>query len=216
MVAETQGIGWALPFREPGIRACTPIAYKRDARKPMLETAEQLADMLEAVARRDRSAFETVYLATSTKLYGLILRILGRREIADEVLQEVYLLVWQHAASFDRRKASPVTWLATIARNRALDEKKRRQIVASHDLDTVSNLATTDDDPLVDATRNSELYRILDCMEHLDPEHRRALLLAFDQGLTREEIAQCLDRPSGTIKTWLRRSLMKLKECLSR
>lgn len=180
----------------------------------MQSAADQLADALEAVAHGDRSAFETVYVATSAKLFGVILRILGRREVAEEVLQEVYLLVWQHAANFDRAQASGVTWLAAIARNRALDEKKRKAPVKTDELDVVLNLVAAED-PLADCAQNDELRRALACLDLLDPEHRRTILLAFDRGLTREEIAVHIGRPAGTIKTWVRRGLAQLKECLS-
>lgn len=202
-------------FRERPDRAHPRAVATKGSCASMLSAAEQLADALEAVARGDRCAFEYVYAATSAKLYGIILRILGRREIAEDVLQEVYLLVWQRAAAFDRTQASGVTWLAAIARNRALDEKKRKGLVATNELDEALNLAA-DEDPLADCARNDELRRVLSCLDRLDPEHRRTILLAFDKGLTREEIAVHTGRPSGTIKTWVRRGLAQLKECLSR
>ena len=91
---------------------------------------QQLIEALGRVAQGDQAAFKAVYAATSLKLYGIVVRILGRRDLADEVLQEVYVRVWQSAVDYDPTASSPITWLATIARNRALDEAKRKTMVS--------------------------------------------------------------------------------------
>ena len=96
----------------------------------MAQTAHPIADLLARVARRDAEAFGALYDATSAKLYGIVLRILKRRDLADEVLQEVYVKIWERAGDFDAGRASPITWMATIARNRALDEARKRQPVS--------------------------------------------------------------------------------------
>ena len=88
----------------------------------------ELSELLAQVARRDRQAFAAMYAATSAKLFGIIVRILGRRDLAEEVLQEVYVKIWERAGDFDPSRASPITWLATIARNRALDEIGRAHV----------------------------------------------------------------------------------------
>jgi len=178
-------------------------------------SVQDLVEALERVAQGDRAAFETVYKATSMKLYGIIVRILGRGDVADEVLQEVYVRVWQRAGEFDPARGSPITWLATIARNRALDETKRKTMRSLDEYPELLELPS-DDDPSATHERNEELRRLQGCLAGLERERRELLMLVYYHGLTREEIARRLDRPVATVKTWLRRSLAQLRDCLGR
>lgn len=179
----------------------------------MPASRHQLADALARVAAGDRTAFEAVYMATSVKLYGVVVRILGRRELAEEVLQEVYIRVWQRAAEYDSSLGSPITWLVSIARNRALDEAKRKTTRSLEELSEVLQVPN-DDDPLADHERKEERLRLQGCLDRLEPEKSEIVRLAYYYGLTREEIADRVDRPVSTVKTWLRRSLAQLKDCL--
>lgn len=173
-------------------------------------TIQELADALRKTAQGDKASFEVVYRATSLKLYGIISRILGRGALAEEVLQEVYIRVWQHAGEFDPKSGSPITWLATIARNRALDETKRRTFRSLEECPEVLNLPSSDD--ISGAHERSEdLSRLLACLANLDAEKRDVVVMAYFHGMTREEIAARLGRPVATIKTWLRRSLAELR-----
>jgi RNA polymerase sigma-70 factor (ECF subfamily) len=165
------------------------------------------------VAKGDRSAFEALYAATSAKLFGVAVRILVRRDLAEEVLQEVYLRVWQRAAEYDPTLSSPITWLVAIARNRALDEVKRKPMRSLEELPGVLEIAN-DDDPLADHGRKEEMLRLKTCLDRLEPEKSQIVLLAYYYGMTREEIAGRIKRPVSTVKTWLRRSLAQLKDCL--
>jgi RNA polymerase sigma-70 factor (ECF subfamily) len=170
-------------------------------------------ELVEAIARvsgQDRAAFERVYAATSAKLYGIIIRILGRRDVADDVLQEVYIRVWQRAAEFDPTIASPITWLTTIARNRALDEIRRKAMRSLDDCPKVFDLPNRDN-PLADYERNEARRRLQTCLDLLGPDKKHVLLQAYYYGMTREEIAARIGRPASTVKTWLRRSLAELK-----
>jgi RNA polymerase sigma-70 factor, ECF subfamily len=176
---------------------------------------DDLVEALAAVARGDKAAFEMLYTATSLKLYGIVVRILGQRALADEVLQEVYVRVWQRAGEFDPATSSPITWLTTIARNRALDEAKRKTTRSFEDHPEVFELPS-DDDPLENHERNEDRRRLQACLDGLEPEKREMVLLAYYFGLTREEIAERTGRPAATVKTWLRRSLAQLKNCLDR
>lgn len=180
----------------------------------MSETAPQLASLVAAVARQDRAAFRTLYNATSAKLYGIIVRILVRRDIADEILQEVYVKVWERAGEFDPQRASPITWMATIARNRALDEVRRVRPVSIEERPDVMDIAdgrVRQDDALGTA---QDVARMHDCIDQLEPERRDLVRLAYIDGLSREALAQRSGRPVATIKTWLHRSLKQLKDCL--
>jgi RNA polymerase sigma-70 factor (ECF subfamily) len=179
---------------------------------------QDLVEALERTAQGDVAAFKTVYAATSMKLYGIIVRILGRSDVADEVLQEVYVRVWQRAGEFDPTASSPITWLAAIARNRALDEARRAGARPSRPLDDCPQLlqVRSDDDPAAGLEQNEQLRRLEACLDNLEPERKEIVLLAYYHGMTREEIAGRLERPLATVKTWLRRSLAQLKDCLGR
>ena len=176
---------------------------------------QDLVDALGQVARGDRAAFKLIYDATSLKLYGIVVRILGRGEIAEEVLQEVYVRVWQCAGDFDAAAGSPITWMATIARNRALDEAKRKTMQSIEDWPELLGLPS-EDNPLADYERTEDVQRLLACLNKLEPERRELLLLVYYHGLSREEIARRFDRPVATVKTWLRRSLAQVRDCLGR
>jgi len=176
---------------------------------------EELIEALRGTAGGDRDAFKTVYAATSVKLYGIIVRILGRSAVADEVLQEVYVRVWQRAGDFDAGASSPITWLATIARNRALDEARRGSMRSLDDSPELLQVPG-EDDPAANHERSEELRRLYACLDGLEAERKEIVLLAYYHGLTREEIARRLERPAATVKTWLRRSLAQLKDCLGR
>lgn len=181
----------------------------------MVGSSQELAAVLEQVGEGDRAAFEVLYRATSRKLYGIIVGILPSRSLADEILQEVYVKVWQRASDFDGRKSSPITWLAVIARNRALDELRRHARVKSDDIDVADGIAADTPDPL-DSRERSDAYRaVIRCLNQLDPVRRDIILLAYYRGLSREALAQRFGHPTATIKTWLHRSLTQLKHCLA-
>jgi RNA polymerase sigma-70 factor (ECF subfamily) len=181
----------------------------------MPASIQDLIEALDRIGKGDKAAFETVYRATSLKLYGIVVRILGRGDVADEVLQEVYVRVWQRSREFDPARSSPITWLATIARNRALDEAKRKTMRSLDDSPEVLEIPS-DDDPSANLEQSQELRRLYACLAHLETEKRELVMLAYYQGMTREEIANRLQRPVATVKTWLRRSLAQIKDCLGR
>ena len=179
----------------------------------MPASRQDLVDALEGTARGDLAAFKTVYAATCVKLYGIVIRILERPDLADEVLQEVYVRVWQRAGDFDRASSSPITWLATIARNRALDEVRRGTMRSLEDHPELLQVPS-DDDPSANLERSEQLRRLYACLEGLEPEKKEIVLLVYYHGMTREEISTRFGRPVATVKTWLRRSLAQLKDCL--
>lgn len=183
------------------------------AERNMPPSSDHLRDTLRGAAEGDRSAFDRLYLATRVKLYGIILRILKRQDHADEVLQDVYIKIWRSAGSYDPSLASPIGWMAVIARNHALDELKRKPMLSIEDFPEILEIAD-DNSPHDDLDARQSSGRLLRAMEHLDPKLRKALLLAYFHGLTREEIAEKLDAPVSTVKTWIRRGLEQLKERL--
>lgn len=173
-----------------------------------------LDDLLAGVARGEEAAFAALYQATSAKLYAIALRILRSREAAEDVVQDSYTKVWERAGAFDPRIASPITWMAAIVRNRALDEIRKRSVRPQADVSELDNIEADEEHPVEAIGRREDVERMLRCLEGLEPEKRQMVRLAYLDGLSREALAKRFGRPEGTIKTWLHRSLLQLKGCL--
>jgi RNA polymerase sigma-70 factor (ECF subfamily) len=177
--------------------------------------ATSLAASIERVAVGDRAAFEEVYRRTSMKLFGVCLRILPARQEAEEALQEAYLSVWRRAGSFDPSKGGAMTWLITLTRNRAVDRlrSKRRMV------DVPIDLAETVRDPAAAASTmieaDQEARRLAFCLDTLATDDAHLIRAAFLEGSTYPELAVRAARPLGTIKSRIRRALLKLRDCLS-
>lgn len=183
----------------------------------MDDARQFLIGRLEAVSAGDRSALRDVYDRTAAKLFGVCLRILPNREEAEDVLQEVYLTVWNKAESFDCTRASPITWLATIARNRAID--RRRALgnrVYDRPVDEAIDIRDEAPDPLDRLQSADESRQLHDCLQSLDERAREAISAAFFGGLTYDELAARAAIPLGTMKSVIRRGLIRLKGCLER
>ncbi len=181
----------------------------------MLNSPPQLAALLERVATGDHAAFRALYAATSSKLYGVVLRILKRRDLADEVLQEAYVRIWNNAGSFDAERASAITWMVSIARNRALDEVRKVRPSSIEELPEAAEVR--DPQPLASEQleQSEDQRRLQQCLEALDPQRRDIVKLAYLEGRSREELGQMFGAPAATIKTWLHRSLKQLRTCLT-
>ncbi|MFL6592836.1 MAG: sigma-70 family RNA polymerase sigma factor [Luteimonas sp.] len=178
---------------------------------------QRLRDCLSGTARGDRGSFEDLYLRTSPKLFGICLRILHERTEAEEVLQDVYLAIWRKASQYDEQRASPITWLAMIARNKAIDRlRATREDRASLPIDRARTLADDGLDAPALAEAASVAQRLHDCLDELTGEQGRAIRVAFFEGCTYGEIAQRSATPVGTVKSWIRRGLLKLRDCLQR
>src|SRR5271155_4859680 len=178
-------------------------------------TAAELADLLRRVAARDSAAFAMLYKQTRAKLYGVVARILTKGDLSGEVLQEVFVRIWEKAGDYDVDKGSPIAWMATIARNRALDEVRRVRPVSLEDMPEGFEPAAEEIDPLAFRERSEQLTALTKCLETLDEEKRKLVLLAYYRGLSREALSERMQRPVPTIKTWLRRGLAQLRDCLS-
>jgi RNA polymerase sigma-70 factor (ECF subfamily) len=178
-------------------------------------TGEELAELLRRVARRDSLAFSSLYKQTQAKLYGVIARILTRGDLSGEVLQEVYVRIWEKAGDYDVDKGSPIAWMATIARNRALDEIRRVRPTSLEDMPEGFEPAAEEVDPLGPRDRSEQLTALMNCLKTLDEQRREVVLLAYYRGFTREVLSQRFQTPVPTIKTWLRRGLAQLRDCLS-
>jgi RNA polymerase sigma-70 factor (ECF subfamily) len=187
----------------------------RPAESQVSSDSGQLAGLLEAVSRRDRAAFAALYRRTSAKLYGICLRLLGSESEAQDVLQEVYVTVWQKAGRYDSARASAITWLAVMARNKAIDRLRRRTI-ASDNLDAAAEIE--DDGPsafdLVEGAQDAA--RLGHCLDELEERARAMIRAAFLDGATYPELAEREGVPLGTMKSWIRRGLQRLRGCLDR
>jgi RNA polymerase sigma-70 factor, ECF subfamily len=180
----------------------------------MASTRQQLDKLIGAVAKGDEAAFAELYQSTSSKLFAVALRILRNREVAEEVVQEAFFKVWERAGDFKPEIASPITWMAAIVRNRALDEARRRVVRPFADSSELEDIESEDEHPLVAMELRQDVERLLRCMDGLEPEKKEMVRLAYLQGMSRDALAKRFDRPEGTIKTWLHRSLAQLKGCL--
>ncbi len=174
-----------------------------------------LVDLLARVAAKDRAAFADLYAATSSKLLGVILRILQRRSLSEEVLQEVYVKIWERAADYNPAKGSPIGWLATIARNRALDEVRRKNPQSIEDTPEALDVMSDTLDQLSLMEQSEDLNRLVACLDKLEGNRREIVVLAYCYGLSREDLSRRYSAPVPTIKTWLHRSLAQLRTCLS-
>jgi RNA polymerase sigma-70 factor, ECF subfamily len=179
------------------------------------QATDGLADLLGRIAARDAAAFSALYKDTSAKLYGVVARILPKGDAAADTLQETYVRIWEKAGEFDAAKGSPLAWMATIARNRALDEVRRVRPGSLEDLPASFEPAADEVDPLAARERSERLAALLHCLQALDEEKRAVVLLAYYRGMSREALAQRFGRPVPTIKTWLHRGLAQLRDCLA-
>ena len=190
------------------------------------DRSHELAALLSRVGLGDRAAFATLYKQTAAHLMGVVVRINRDRAQAEDVLQDAYVNVWRAAGRFDAAMSQPMTWLTSVARNRAIDSLRRRQTEPQ----TVSTTLGTDDDPddmlqyqasdapgpLELLARAGEAHALTACLGELSGEQQQSLALAFYQGLSHAEVAAHLRQPLGTVKSWLRRGLQALKACLER
>lgn len=178
----------------------------------MAEPAE-ITQLLSRVALRDRAAFKALYDRTSAKLFGVTLRILSNRSEAEDALQEVFIKVWQRAEGYRPDAASPMTWLITIARNHAIDKVRARR--SGHtDIEEAFDLADSGMSPEQSAINTDDGNRIDDCMKSLKPDRAEAVRRVYVEGESYNELADRLAVPLNTVRTWLRRSLLALRECL--
>jgi RNA polymerase sigma-70 factor, ECF subfamily len=187
-----------------------------------------LASLLGRIGLGDRAAFAALYRATSPHLFGVVLRINPDRGQAEDVLQEIYVNVWRSAAGFDAARAQPMTWLTSIARHGAIDSlrraKARVQTVSTQvgtpqdddDADLLEHMPSADPGPVQLLQRAADKRGVDHCVGQLSAEQQQCIALAFYQGLSHSEVADHLGQPLGTVKSWLRRALIALKECLDR
>ena len=197
----------------PAVRAGMKRTMDRPVELQVSSASRELVALLGAVSGGDRDAFSELYRRTSAKLYAICLRLIGNEAEAQDVLQEVYVLVWRKAERFNSAKAGAVTWLATLARNKAIDRLRRRAIIG----DRLEAAADVEDDSpsAFDVVGNAQdAARLGHCLDELDERARAMIRAAFLDGATYPELAEREQVPLGTMKSWIRRGLQRLRGCL--
>ena len=172
--------------------------------------------LLERCAQGDERAFEQLYRQASPRLFGISLRILRQEALAEEVLQECFVKIWNSAGSYSGAKGSGITWMISIVRNRSLDLLRSLK-VRPEEVEIAyegPEFASDEPDPEALAHLSGASRAVAECLERLSSDQRRCILLAFHHGHTHDELAQLLETPLGTIKAWIRRGLERLRQCL--
>jgi RNA polymerase sigma-70 factor (ECF subfamily) len=186
-----------------------------------LDHPEQLRRLVAAVALGDRTAFRRLYDATSAKLFGFALRILRKDELAEEAMQDAFVSIWHAAAGYQPHLAAPLTWMTTIVRNKALDILRRQDDAVEldaqqFDTDLLQAMQDPAAGPQDRVQMTEEAHALAHCMGVLEGRQRQAIGMAYFHDLSHSEVASQLSLPIGTVKTWIRRGLEKLKTCLSK
>ncbi|NUU33939.1 sigma-70 family RNA polymerase sigma factor [Pseudomonas sp. C2B4] len=183
-------------------RTVTPIA-----------DAEQLRQLLAQCSLGDRRAFETLYRSVGPRLHGVALRFMGRADLAEEVLQESFVRIWNNASRYEAHLSAPLTWMINITRNQAIDQlrKHRERPLGDFEEQTLVDESPSADEQLISAREASALNRCLDSLEGMQ---RQSITVAYFQGLSCAELAEYLSAPLGSVKSWIRRGMERLRRCL--
>lgn len=182
----------------------------------MVTHQDELSELVARIALRDRAAFAALYARSSPKLFGVALRILKDRGEAEEALQEIYVKIWAKAERFAGSQGTGMAWLCAIARNHAIDVLRARRPPADPIGDDGLDVVDLAPDPEEACLLRGEGRRIDRCMQELDSDRAGAVRSAYIEGLSYQELAERHQVPLNTMRTWLRRSLLKLRECMDR
>jgi RNA polymerase sigma factor, sigma-70 family len=187
---------------------------KGNARVPKKE--DPYAELLLMCASGDQVAFSRLYSESSGQLLAVSMRLLRTKQAGEDALQDAYIKIWNKASSFDSSKASGMTWMTTIVRNRCLDILRAQKVRPQETEIEFEGIDFTDESlgPDDKSGLNIMTRRMLKCMDGLQENQKKAILMAYYYGMTHEEIAAKLESPLGTVKAWVRRGVVRLKECL--
>ena len=186
---------------------------------PHNDQDDQLYRLLAAVAMQDRQAFRTLYDVASPQLFGFALRVLHREDLAEEAVRDAFVSIWHAAPGYQMHLAPPLTWMVTIVRNKALHIRRRTHADADTgdgrlDIEAADGLVDPSSGPADPAQLSRDARALARCMETLASRQRQAIGMAYLHGLSHDEVAARLDLPVGTVKTWIRRGLVRLRDCL--
>ncbi|AGE27775.1 sigma-70 family RNA polymerase sigma factor [Pseudomonas poae RE*1-1-14] len=199
-----------------------PSAHRAQSRRPRsrawrkpitLTDADPLRPLLAQCALGNRQAFETLYRSVSPRLHGVAYRFMGRSDLAEEVLQEAFVRIWYNASRYEPHLAAPMTWMVNITRNLAIDHlrKRREQPLADGQQDALLDDSPSAHDQL-DSERNARALNR--CLDTLDGMQRQSITMAYFRGLSCSELAEHLAAPLGSVKSWIRRGMERLRRCL--
>ena len=172
--------------------------------------------MLQACARGDRTALHSLYTATAPQLFGLALGIVRSCELAEDIMQDLFVRVWRHAHSFDPGRGSAMAWLARIVRNRCIDHLRQRGREVPLNDEFIQSWADPASGPADLAALSGDARRLRDCHDELEEGPRKVLLLVYYNGMNYNQLAALVGAPLGTVKSWVRRSLVRLRGCMER
>ena len=186
-----------------------------------IQTDTELMTLIDRMANRDEAALKALYDTTSAKLFGLALRVVNKREWAEDVLQEAYMHIWRAAVDYRASLSPPMAWMGLIVRSRALDFLRRRAAERMHltqELDEVlsDTLEGDSPNPMNTALASEQAWALQQCLNQLDNKQREVVSLAYLRDLSHSDLAEQLKLPLGTVKTWIRRGLEQLRGCMSR
>ena len=186
-----------------------------------LKTDTELMTLIDRMANRDEAALKALYDTTSAKLFGLALRVVNKREWAEDVLQEAYMHIWRAAVDYRASLSPPMAWMGLIVRSRALDFLRRRAAERMHltqELDEVlsDSLEGDSPNPMNTALASEQAWALQQCLNQLDNKQREVVSLAYLRDLSHSDLAEQLKLPLGTVKTWIRRGLEQLRGCMAR
>jgi RNA polymerase sigma factor (sigma-70 family) len=182
---------------------------------------KQLIALIERVALQDAQALRQLYDATSSKLYAIAMRVVGNKELAEDVLQDAYLNIWRIAADYRTSLSPPMAWMGLVVRSRALDFLRKRRVeraLAGPQMDeALTDTLPSDDASAMDASMASEqAWALHECLRKIEAKPREVLTMAYFRDLSHGELAEQLRLPLGTVKTWIRRSIDQLRTCMAR
>lgn len=189
--------------------------HPADQGEALAATSSDISKLIQKVVRRDRAAFTRLYEVTAPKLLGTVLRIVRDRAWADDVIQDAYIKVWQKADQFDAAKASPIAWMASIARNSAIDELRKHPTRRSTGDEEVEQIASVQPTAQAEIEDQQAVNSLNNCINELEKDRQDMVRLAYLNGWSRDELSAHFDQPVNTVKTWLHRALKQLKRCLA-
>ena len=184
-------------------------------------TDAELMHLLDRIAAHDEAALKTLYEQTSSKLFGLALRVLGHRDWAEDVLQEAFITIWRVAGDYRASLSPPMAWMGLIVRSRALDLLRRRSADRAHlthelDDDIAHSIEGDSPNPMDTTQASEQAFALHQCLGRLENKQREVVSLAYLRDLSHGELAEQLKLPLGTVKTWIRRGLDQLRACMAR
>ncbi len=182
----------------------------------IMSSTDPLAELLVACAQGDQKALETLYRKVSGRLFAVSLALLRQQEMAEDVLQDSFVKIWDKAASFDPVRGKAMTWMISIVRNRALDLLRSTRVQTDRTMDEYSDdiFASEINDPLSATELGAANQAVMNCLDQLRDEQKRCIVMSYCYGHTHDELSTLLSTPLGTVKAWIRRGMEQLRECL--